>query len=110
MSEEFGNAKDASDGARLWARARPGWRAFASPGEALGVSGEAPDPLILAAYLDGTLDLAERERVEAWMAAFPEALELMAAARQTLETACSPGCAAWPGRKTRPGAPWPGPA
>ena len=85
MSEEFGNAKDASDGAGLWARARPGWRAFASPGEAPGVSGEAPDPLILAAYLDGTLDLAERERVEAWMAAFPEALELMAAARQTLE-------------------------
>ena len=84
MSEEFGNAKDASDGARLWARARPGWRALASPGEAPGVSGEAPDPLILAAYLDGTLDLAERERVEAWMAAFPEALDLMAAALETL--------------------------
>ena len=84
MSEEFGNAKEASNGARRWARARPGWRAFASPGEAPGVSGEAPDPLILAAYLDGTLDLAERERVEAWMAAFPEALELMTAARETL--------------------------
>jgi anti-sigma factor RsiW len=84
MSEEYGNAKDASDGAGLWARARPGWRAFASPGEAPGVSGEAPDPLVLAAYLDGALDTAERERVEAWMAAFPEALELMAMARQTL--------------------------
>ncbi len=84
MSDEFGNAKDASNGARLWARARPGWRASASPGEAPGVSGEAPDPLILAAYLDGALDAAERERVEAWMAAFPAALDLMAAARETL--------------------------
>ena len=85
MSEEFGNAKDASNGAGLWARARPGWRAVAAPGEAPGASGEAPDPLILAAYLDGALDTAERERVEAWMAAFPEAFELMAAVRQTLE-------------------------
>ncbi len=80
MSEENGNGGNATDGAGLWARARPGWRASGAP----GASGEAPDSLILAAYLDGTLDLAERERVEAWMAAFPEALELMAAARETL--------------------------
>jgi len=79
MSEEFGNG---SNDARLWARARPGWRALTAPGDA---SGEAPDPVILAAYLDGALDAAEHERVEAWMAAFPEALELMAAARQSLE-------------------------
>ncbi len=77
MSEEYGNTKD---GAGLWARARLGWRASAAP----GAPEEAPDPLILAAYLDGTLDLAEHERVEAWMAAFPEALELMTAARETL--------------------------
>lgn len=82
MSEEFGNG---GNDARLWARARPGWRALAAPGEAPGAFGEAPDSLILAAYLDGALEAAERERVEAWMAAFPEALELMAAARQTLE-------------------------
>ena len=84
MSEECGTAKDVSSGAKLWARARPGWRALASPGEANGGSEEAPAPLILAAYLDGTLDAAEREPVEAWMAAFPEALDLMAAARETL--------------------------
>ena len=82
MSKEFGNG---SNDARLWARARPGWRALTAPGEASGAFGEAPDPLILAAYLDGALDAAEHERVEAWMAAVPEALELMAAARQSLE-------------------------
>ena len=81
MSEEYGNG---GDGARLWARARPGWRALAAPGGAPGASGEAPDPLILAAYLDGALDEAERERVEAWMAASPEALDLIAAAREAL--------------------------
>ena len=81
MSEEYGNG---GDGARLWARARPGWRALAAPGGAPGASGEAPDPLILAAYLDGALDQAERERVEAWMAASPEALDLIAAAREAL--------------------------
>ncbi len=81
MSEENGNGGNASDGAGLWARARPGWRASGAP----GASEEVPDALILAAYLDGALDVTEAERVEAWMAAFPEALELMAAARQTLE-------------------------
>ncbi len=82
MSGEYGNG---GDGARLWARARPGWRALAAPGGAPGASGEAPDPLILAAYLDGALDEAERERVEAWMAASSDALDLIAAARETLE-------------------------
>jgi anti-sigma factor RsiW len=78
MSEEYGNGGGARDGARLWARA--GWRA-AIPPETVG---EAPDPLTLAAYLDGTLDEAGRATVEAWMAAAPEALELMIAARAEL--------------------------
>ena len=73
MSEEFGNGKD---GAGLWARARPGWRAAITP--------EAPNPLMLAAYLDDTLDEAGRAAVEAWMAAAPEALDLMISARETL--------------------------
>ncbi len=61
-------------GAALWARARAGWRAAtAAP--------DAPDSLTLAAYLDGTLEEAARERVEAWMAASPEALDLMISAR-----------------------------
>ena len=61
-------------GAALWARAREGWRtATAAP--------EAPESLMLAAYLDGTLDEAALERVEAWMAASPEALEMVISAR-----------------------------
>ncbi len=70
MSEEYGNG---GDGARLWARARSGWRAAIAP--------ETPNPLILAAYLDDTLEEADCAAVEAWMAATPEALELMIAAR-----------------------------
>lgn len=70
MSEEYGNG---GDGAGLWARARPGWRSAVAP--------ETPNPLMLAAYLDNTLNEAGREAVEAWMAATPEALELMVAAR-----------------------------
>jgi anti-sigma factor RsiW len=77
MNEEDGNARD---GAGLWARARPGWRAAIAPGSAE----EAPNPLMLAAYLDGALDDTGREAVEAWMAASPEALELMIAARAEL--------------------------
>ena len=73
MSEEYGNARD---GAGLWARARPGWGAAHTP--------ETPNPLMLAAYLDDTLDEAGREAVEAWMATTPEALELMIAARAEL--------------------------
>ena len=87
MSEEYGNGRD---GAGLWARARPGWRA-AHRSE---LAEEAPNPLMLAAYLDGTLDQAGREAVEAWMAATPEALELMIAARAGLaEPPGAPGAA-----------------
>ncbi len=61
-------------GAELWARARESWRAAtAAP--------DAPESLTLAAYLDGTLDQAALARVEAWMAASPEALEIMISAR-----------------------------
>ncbi len=80
MSEGYGNGGNARDGAGLWARARPGWRATIAPGSAE----EAPNPLMLSAYLDGTLDEAGRAAVEAWMAATPEALDLMIAAREAL--------------------------
>ncbi len=88
MSEEHGNGGNARDGAGLWARARPGWRATIAPGSAE----EAPDPLMLAAYLDGTLNEGGRAAVEAWMAATPEALESMIAAREA-PTAEPPGAA-----------------
>ncbi len=77
MSEENGNGGNARDGAGLWARARPGWRASE-------VVEEIPNPLMLAAYLDNNLDEAGREAVEAWMATVPEALDLMIAARAEL--------------------------
>ena len=77
MSEENGNGGNARDGAGLWARARPGWQASA-------VAVEAPNPLMLAAYLDDNLDEAGREAVEAWMAATPEGLDLMISARAEL--------------------------
>ncbi len=71
MTEELDKSED---GAELWTRAREGWRAAtAAP--------DAPDSLILAAYLDGMLDEAALERVEAWMAASPEALDLVISAR-----------------------------
>ncbi len=78
MSEEYGNGGNATDGARLWARARPGWRASNTSQTAE----DEPNPLILASYLDDTLDQAGRAAVEAWMAATPEALELMISARE----------------------------
>ena len=71
MTEELDKSEA---GAALWARAREGWRtATAVP--------DAPDTMTLAAYLDGTLDEAALARVEAWMAASPEALERVISAR-----------------------------
>ncbi len=43
-----------------------------------------PDSMELAAYLDGTLEDAARDRVEAWFAAAPERLDLLIGARQAL--------------------------
>ncbi len=85
MSEEYGNG---GDGAGLWARARPGWRATRESQTAEDML----NPLVQAAYLDDTLDEAGREAVEAWMATAPEALELMIAAREAL-AAEPPGAA-----------------
>ena len=83
MSEENGNGGNVRDGAGLWARARPGWRASE-------VAEETPNPLMLAAYLDDNLDEAGREAVEVWMASVPEALDLMIAARADLGQAPEP--------------------
>ena len=53
---------------------------------------EAEAALLLAGYLEGGLDEAETERVEAWLAADPEALDLLIASREALADA--PGEAA----------------
>ncbi len=60
----------------LWQRTRA---AFAAP-----AAGEALDPLTLAAYLDGGLEGAAAEQVEARLAADPAALDLFLAADASL--------------------------
>jgi anti-sigma factor RsiW len=52
--------------------------------------GEAPGPMTLAAYLDHRLEPADQARVEAWMAASPEVLDLVATARATLQAGSAP--------------------
>ncbi len=44
----------------------------------------APGEIALAAYLEGRLDEAARAEVEAWLAAAPEGLDLVLAAREAL--------------------------
>ena len=68
---------------QLWRRAVEARGASAAASEA--------DPLLVAGYLDGTLDDAEREAFEARLAAEPELLDSVAAARAAL--AESPGAA-----------------
>jgi len=62
----------------LWRRLRAEYEDSAA-GEAW-----APDEMALAAYLEDRLEEAERAEVEAWLAAAPEALDLVLAARQAL--------------------------
>jgi anti-sigma factor RsiW len=80
MTEETGKS---NDGAGLWARARDGWREVAA-------RTQAPDPMTLAAYLDGALEPEARARVEAWMAVSPEGLDFMVAARAAATAAPAP--------------------
>lgn len=75
MSEK--NLREERDRA-LWRRLRAESQG-AADGEAW-----SPDEMALAAYLDGTLDEAERAEVEAWLAAEPAGLELVLAARESL--------------------------
>lgn len=60
------------EAAALWRRVRAGHGPHGAT---------APDALTMAAYVDGTLEAAARDQVEAWMAASPEALEMILAAR-----------------------------
>jgi|GEM_PF-1377531 len=46
-----------------------------------GSGPETPETLLIAAYVDGTLDPPARDRVEAWMAGSSDALDLVLAAR-----------------------------
>ena len=70
-----------ADGTALWRR----WRALAVAGTE--DRAPAPDPLLLAAYVEGRLDEAAAAPVELWLAAHPETLAEtladLAAARAT---------------------------
>lgn len=77
-----------AEDAELWSRAREA--CLAPLRESADAPGAAPDPLVLAAYLDGTLDPLSAERVEAWMAGSPDALDLVIAAREALVASPAP--------------------
>lgn len=51
---------------------------------------EGPDSLALAAYLDGRLDEAARDRVEAWLAADPDRLEILLGTQDALAAGSDP--------------------
>lgn len=76
MAEPGTRAEEAA----LWRR----WRALAP--DVAGAKA-APDPLLLAAYAEGRLSEAEAEAVELWLAAAPEALADIAAARAAADAA-----------------------
>ncbi len=59
------------------------WRRYRAGREARPALGEIDDGLI-AAYLDGGLGSSEREAVEDWLAANPEAFETLIAAREII--------------------------
>jgi anti-sigma factor RsiW len=65
------------------ARDRRLWRRWQALGEDSRVA--EPDALLLAAYAEGRLSEAEAEPVEAWLAAAPEALGDIIAARTTYQ-------------------------
>ena len=59
------------------------WRRYREGRQARPVQGEIDDGLI-AAYLDGGLSTSEREAVEDWLAANPEAFDTLVAAREII--------------------------
>ena len=73
--------------AALWRRARQDWRAQAGAGELPGAAELAAE---MAAYLDGRLEDAALARMDARLAASPEALDLALAARDALTAGSAP--------------------
>jgi anti-sigma factor RsiW len=59
------------------------WRRWRAAVDAAGAAPlHAPDPLLLAAYAEGRLDEPDRDAVEAWLAAYPDAIDDLLAARR----------------------------
>lgn len=63
------------------------WRAARRDLPQPAVPDEAETALLIAGYLDGSLDQPTRDRVEAWLARDAAALELLAASRTALAEA-----------------------
>ena len=70
--------QDRTEEAALWCR----WRSAAGRGSPV-----EPDPLLLAAYAENRLDPAEVDLVEEWLAAHPQAIDDVLAARQAAAAA-----------------------
>lgn len=79
MTNDMVNGPDAG----LWRRARAAWA------EREGAD-DMSDPLLLAAYIDGTLGARERERVEAELLSAGAALDLLVSARAALAEPSGP--------------------
>ena len=69
---------DGGDEVALWQRARAGLFGAEPPGDAV-------DPMLIAAYLDGSLDDAEKAALESRLLRDPEGLDLLIASRQALD-------------------------
>jgi hypothetical protein len=76
--------RKSEDGRALWAQVRE------PVAEDLAAAAPEIDPMDLAAYLDGGLDEGAVARVEGRLAASPEALDLLIAAREALEAGTTP--------------------
>jgi anti-sigma factor RsiW len=76
--------QDQRDGKALWLRLR------AQETSSEAQSDDVPDPLLLAAYLDGRLDEAERLALEVQMAENEAVLDLALAAREAMAAAPAP--------------------
>ena len=82
MTDEKSKQGDkTAEGAELWRRARATWADTSEPAP------EAPDPLVLAAYLDGRLDEQAAAELEARLAGDPALLDELLALRAGLAEA-----------------------
>ena len=75
------NDEKTNEGAELWRQARAAWADSSAPAP------QAPDPLMLAAYLDGRLDEQAAAGLEARLAGDPALLDELLALRAGLAAA-----------------------
>lgn len=81
------NEGTTNEGAALWQKARKSWSAAESGDSPDSTEFPEPDPMLLAAYLDGRLDGPEAEALEARLTAEPALLDQLLDLRQALAEA-----------------------